>query len=178
MSLLTTLAYAITAAVRPRVRDAEVAALKAQVDDLRRQLNEVLPRVERQRDDWQALAMRMMRRTPPRTFIGEDMRHALMQAQMLQRRRSDSSAQIFDDAKRNSESGALVSSWTSMSAIARQGGTIAYARLTLLRPRSRGGVPRSTNTFHALIPRAAHLRRLDQSLWPLSGQWRCKWAFR
>ena len=57
MSLLTTLAYAITAAVRPRVRDAEVAALKAKVDDLRRELNEVLPRVERQRDDWQALAM-------------------------------------------------------------------------------------------------------------------------
>jgi flagellar biosynthesis/type III secretory pathway protein FliH len=40
MSLLTTLAYAITAAVRPRVRDAEVAALKAQIDDLRRQLND------------------------------------------------------------------------------------------------------------------------------------------
>ena len=37
MSLLTTLAYAITAAVRPRVRDAEVAALKAKVDDLRRE---------------------------------------------------------------------------------------------------------------------------------------------
>ena len=57
MSLLTTLAYAITAAVRPRVRDAEVAALKAQVDDLRRDFNETLPHVERQRDDWQALAM-------------------------------------------------------------------------------------------------------------------------
>ena len=57
MSLLTTLAYAITAAVRPMVRDAEVAALKTQVDDLRRQIDEVLPRVERQRDDWQALAM-------------------------------------------------------------------------------------------------------------------------
>ena len=40
MSLLTTLAYAITAAVRPRVRDAEVAALKAQVDDLNRQAYE------------------------------------------------------------------------------------------------------------------------------------------
>ena len=53
MSLLTTLAYAITAAVRPMVRDAEVAALKAQVDDLRREL----PHVERQRDDWRALAM-------------------------------------------------------------------------------------------------------------------------
>ena len=53
MSLLATLAYAITAAVRPRVRDAEIAALKAQIDDLRREL----PRVERQRDDWQALAM-------------------------------------------------------------------------------------------------------------------------
>jgi hypothetical protein len=57
MSLLTTLAYAITAAVRPMVRDAEVAALKTQVDDLRREFNEALPRVERQRDDWQALAM-------------------------------------------------------------------------------------------------------------------------
>ena len=57
MSLLTTLAYAITAAVRPRVRDAEVAALQAKVDDLRRELNEALPRVERQRNDWQALAM-------------------------------------------------------------------------------------------------------------------------
>ena len=40
MSLLTTLAYAITAAVRPRVRDAEVAALQAKVDDLRRELND------------------------------------------------------------------------------------------------------------------------------------------
>ena len=40
MSLLTTLAYAITAAVRPRVRDAEIAALKAQVDDLNRQAYE------------------------------------------------------------------------------------------------------------------------------------------
>ena len=40
MSLLTTLAYAITAAVRPRVRDAEVAALKAQIDDLSRQAYE------------------------------------------------------------------------------------------------------------------------------------------
>ena len=57
MSLLTTLAYAITAAVRPRVRDAEIADLKAQVDDLRRQVDEALPRIERQRDDWQALAM-------------------------------------------------------------------------------------------------------------------------
>lgn len=57
MSIFATLAYAITAAVRPRVRDAEVAALQAQVDDLRRQLDEVLPHVERQRDDWQALAM-------------------------------------------------------------------------------------------------------------------------
>ena len=57
MSLLASLAYAITAAVRPRVRDAEVAALQAQVDDLRRQLDEALPRVERQRDDWRALAM-------------------------------------------------------------------------------------------------------------------------
>ena len=37
MSLLATLAYAITAAVRPRVRDAEVAALQAQIDDLNRQ---------------------------------------------------------------------------------------------------------------------------------------------
>ena len=46
MSLLTTLAYAITAAVRPRVRDAEVAALKAQVNDLRRE-----------RDGWQSLAL-------------------------------------------------------------------------------------------------------------------------
>jgi hypothetical protein len=40
MSLLTTLAYAITAAVRPRVLDAEIADLKAQIDDLRRQLND------------------------------------------------------------------------------------------------------------------------------------------
>ena len=40
MSLLTTLAYAITAAVRPRVRDAEVAALKTQIDDLNRQAYE------------------------------------------------------------------------------------------------------------------------------------------
>ena len=40
MSLLTTLAYAITAAVRPRVRDAEVAALQAQIDDLNRQAYE------------------------------------------------------------------------------------------------------------------------------------------
>ena len=40
MSLLTTLAYAITAAVRPRVRDAEIADLKAQIDDLNRQAYE------------------------------------------------------------------------------------------------------------------------------------------
>ena len=40
MSLLTTLAYAITAAVRPRVRDAEIAALQTQIDDLRRQAYE------------------------------------------------------------------------------------------------------------------------------------------
>ena len=40
MSLLATLAYAITAAVRPRVRDAEVAALQAQIDDLNRQAYE------------------------------------------------------------------------------------------------------------------------------------------
>ena len=40
MSLLTTLAYAITAAVRPRVRDAEIAALQAKVDDLNRQAYE------------------------------------------------------------------------------------------------------------------------------------------
>ena len=40
MSLLTTLAYAITAAVRPRVRDAEIADLKAQIDNLRRQAYE------------------------------------------------------------------------------------------------------------------------------------------
>ena len=81
MSLLTTLAYAITAAVRPRVRDAEVAALQAKVDDLRRQL----PRVERQRDDWQALAMRYrdeLHAGPPpqRHFIDEQMR------QQIQRR--------------------------------------------------------------------------------------------
>ena len=87
MSLLTTLAYAITAAVRPRVRDAEVAALKAQVDDLRRELDEALPRVERQRDDWQALAMRyrdeLLAGAPPRRhFIDEDMR-LRMQRQIL-----------------------------------------------------------------------------------------------
>jgi hypothetical protein len=40
MSLLTTLAYAITAAVRPRVRDAEIAALQAKIDDLNRQAYE------------------------------------------------------------------------------------------------------------------------------------------
>ena len=40
MSLLTTLAYAIAAAVRPRVRDAEIAALQTQVDDLNRQAYE------------------------------------------------------------------------------------------------------------------------------------------
>ena len=57
MSLLTTLAYAITAAVRPRVRDVEIAALQAKIDELRREFNEALPRIERQRDDWQALAM-------------------------------------------------------------------------------------------------------------------------
>ena len=40
MSIFTTLAYAITAAVRPMVRDAEIAALKAQIDDLNRQAYE------------------------------------------------------------------------------------------------------------------------------------------
>ena len=57
MSLLSALAYAITAAVRPRVRDAEIADLKAQIDNLRRQVDEASPRIERQRDDWQAPAM-------------------------------------------------------------------------------------------------------------------------
>ena len=85
MSLLTTLAYAITAAVRPRVRDAEIAALQAKVDDLRRQFDETLTRVERQRDDWQALAMQyrdalFQRPAPQRHFIDEEMR-LRMQAQ-------------------------------------------------------------------------------------------------
>ena len=46
----------------------------------------------------------------------------------------------------------------------------AYTRLTLLRPRGRRGVTRSADTFDALVPRAAHLRRFDQSLWPLAGE--------
>ena len=88
MSLLASLAYAITAAVRPRVRDAEVAALQAQVDDLRRQLDEVLPRVERQRDDWQALAMRyrdeLHAGTPPQAAQAYfQMPQANMQAHQL-----------------------------------------------------------------------------------------------
>ena len=97
MSLLTSLAYAITVAVRPRVRDAEVAALQAQVDDLRREINEVLPRVERQRDDWQALAMRyrdeLHAGTPPqRHFIDEEMR-LRMQAQMQAAQANQAQAQ-------------------------------------------------------------------------------------
>ena len=97
MSLLTSLAYAITVAVRPRVRDAEVAALQAQVDDLRRQLDEALPRVERQRDDWQALAMRYRDELhagapPQRHFIDEEMR-LRMQAQMLAAQANQAQAQ-------------------------------------------------------------------------------------
>ena len=42
MSLLSTLAYAITAAVRPRMRDAEIADLKAQIDDLNRKADNLL----------------------------------------------------------------------------------------------------------------------------------------
>ena len=58
MSILASLAYAIAAAVRPMVRDAEIAQLQAKVDDLRRDFDETLTRVERQRDEALALVER------------------------------------------------------------------------------------------------------------------------
>ena len=87
MSLLTTLAYAITAAIRPKVREADLARMQSQIDDLNRKADNLLADMTRQRDDWRALAMRYRDElhagpAPQRHFIDEEMR-LRMQAQML-----------------------------------------------------------------------------------------------
>ncbi len=95
MSILASLAYAITAAIRPMVRDAEIAQLQAKVDDLRRDFGETLTRVERQRDEALALVERYQGRVDqqapagpvfgPVHHINEDMRQRMMaQAQAQQ----------------------------------------------------------------------------------------------
>ena len=89
MSLLTSLAYAITAAVRPRVRDAEVAALQAQVDDLNRKADNLLADMTRQRDGWQALALSyrrevMEQRTPAQMLQAQAARYAAQQTNQAQ----------------------------------------------------------------------------------------------
>ena len=95
MSILASLAYAIAAAVRPMVRDAEIAQLQAKVDDLRRDFDETLTRVERQRDEALALVERYQGRVDqqapagpvfgPVHHINEDMRQRIMaQAQAQQ----------------------------------------------------------------------------------------------
>ena len=63
-----------------------IVRLQTELNDLRRDFNETLTHVERQRDDWQALAMRYrdeLRAGPPpqQHFIDEEMR-LRMQAQM------------------------------------------------------------------------------------------------
>jgi hypothetical protein len=63
-----------------------IVRLQTELNDLRRDFNETLTRVERQRDDWQALAMRYRDELhagapPQRQFIDEEMR-LRMQAQM------------------------------------------------------------------------------------------------
>jgi hypothetical protein len=64
-----------------------IVRLQTELNDLRRDFNETLTRVERQRDDWQALAMRYRDQLhagspPQRHFIDEEMR-LRMQAQIL-----------------------------------------------------------------------------------------------
>jgi hypothetical protein len=49
MSILSTLAFLVTAVVRPDPRNAEIAALKAQIDDLKSQLYETRREVARWR---------------------------------------------------------------------------------------------------------------------------------
>ena len=105
MSLLTTLAYAITAAVRPRVRDVEIAALQAKIDELRREFNEVLPRVERQRDDWKALAMEyrdalFRRPAPPQQQISREAQ-TLQAYAMMQQLGTQNFGQALDEYVRN-----------------------------------------------------------------------------
>ena len=95
MSLLTTLAYAITAAIRPMVRDAEVSNLKAQIDDLNGQLADIerdlaLTQVECRR--WRELAERYIGRAAQQVPAGpnfglhitEDMRQRMMLATQAQ----------------------------------------------------------------------------------------------
>ena len=72
MSILTTLAYVrIAATVRPtQIRAATVVAeLQAKVDELRREYDETLANVTRQRDEWQNLAMGMMERRETRPYV-------------------------------------------------------------------------------------------------------------
>jgi hypothetical protein len=96
MSIFALMISAVAAQVRKvkpepldwfKVRNAEIAVLQAQVDDLRRDFNETLARVERQRDDWRnlALAYRERAREPleGQHFINEGMRQQI-QAQILQ----------------------------------------------------------------------------------------------
>ena len=93
MSILASLAYAIAAAVRPMVRDAEIAQLQAKVDDLRRDFDETLTRVERQRDEALALVERYQGRVDqqapagpvfgPIHHINEDMRQRMMAQQQM-----------------------------------------------------------------------------------------------
>ena len=89
MSLLTTLAYAITAAIRPKVREVDLAWMQSQIDDLNRKADKLLNEVTRQRDDWQTLAMRYRDQlhagpAPQRHFIDEEMRLRIQAAQMQQ----------------------------------------------------------------------------------------------
>ena len=86
MSLLSALAFLASAisAKRPKIErdpiDVEIIVhLQTELDDLRRQFDETLTRVERQRDDWQALAMEyrdalFRRPAPQRHFIDEETR--------------------------------------------------------------------------------------------------------
>ena len=87
MSLLTTLAYAITAAIRPKVREVDLAWMQSQIDDLNRKADNLLADITRQRDDWQTLALSYRREVMERRglplgqhFIGEET-HLRAQAQ-------------------------------------------------------------------------------------------------
>jgi hypothetical protein len=55
MSIFALMMSAVAARARPH--NAEIAALQAQIDDLRRGFDEVLAQAERQRDEWRNLAM-------------------------------------------------------------------------------------------------------------------------
>ena len=94
MSLLTTLAYAITAAIRPKVREVDLAWMQSQIDDLNRKADNLLADMTRQRDDWRALAMRYGTELSPLIDEQTRLRAQAMQAAQAQAMSLSQQAQL------------------------------------------------------------------------------------